>query len=93
MIFERLLALIIIGGGFFIWNAIFKAYPLRKEYEEKPLLAWMFGFLIIIGQLAYIYKIFSKLFIYGDSVPIFLLVIIIVIFALITLMLWKRYGE
>lgn len=93
MILERMLALILIGGGFLVWNAIFKAYPLRKEYEEKPLLAWMLGFLIIIGQLLYIYKIFSKLFNYTDSVPIFLLVIIIVIFALITLMLWKRYGE
>lgn len=93
MVFERLLAILIIGGGFFIWNAIFKAFPLRKEYEEKPLLAWMLGFLVIIGQLVYIYKIFSKLFVSGDSISIFLLVIIIVIFALITLMLWKRYGD
>ena len=91
MLFERLLAILIIGGGYLIWNAVFKAYPLRREYEEKPLLAWMFGFLIIIGQLVYIYHIFSRIFSFGETTPIFLLVIIIVISALIFLMIWKKY--
>ena len=93
MLFPRLLAILIIVGGFLFWNAIFKTYPLRKKYDKKPYPVWIFGFLIIIGQLVYIHKIFSNLFHYGDNIPIFLLVIIIVIFALITLMLWKRYVK
>ena len=90
MLFPRFLAVLIIGGGYLIWNAIFKRYPFHKEYEEKPILAWMFGFLIIIGQLVYIYSIFSKLFSFEESTPIFLLVIIIVFSALILLLLLKR---
>ncbi len=91
MLLERFLAILIIGGGYLIWNAVFKAYPLQKEYDEKPVLPWMFGFLIIIGQLVFIYKIFSRIFDYGESTPIFLLVIIIIISAFIFLMIWKKY--
>lgn len=93
MLFSRLLAILIIGGGFLICRTIFKAYPLRKEYKENAIFAWFIAFLIIAGQLYYIYHIFSKLFNYDKSIPIFLLVIIIAVFALITLMVWKKYGE
>jgi len=93
VLFARLLAVIIIGGGYLIWNAIFKAFPLRKEYKQNAVFAWFVAFLIIIGQLVYIYHIFSRLFSFGESTPIFLLVMIIVFSALIFLMIWKRYGK
>ncbi|RLC58137.1 MAG: hypothetical protein DRH89_01840 [Candidatus Cloacimonadota bacterium] len=70
---------------------IFQQYPLKKEYEEKPTIAWGIAFAIIIGQLYYIWFIFSRLFTYGDSLFVFFLVIRIVISALILLLLWKKY--
>ncbi|MDO9578715.1 MAG: hypothetical protein Q7J16_12600 [Candidatus Cloacimonadales bacterium] len=91
MIFPRILAIMIIGCGYLIWNAIFKAFPFRKEYKQNAVFAWFVAFLIIIGQLIYIYYIFSNIFSYGESTPIILLVIIIPISALIFLMIWKRY--
>ncbi len=93
MLFDRLLAIFIIGGGFLIWNAIFKTYPLRKEYDEKPLLVWLIGFFIIIVQLVYIYFLFSGLLKYSDTIPFFFLVIIFAIIALIFLMLWRKYKR
>lgn len=91
MLLPRFLAILIIGGGYLIWNMIFQQYPLKKEYEEKPIMAWGIAFSIIIGQLYYIWFIFSRLFTYGDSLFIFFLVIRIVISALILLLLWKKY--
>ena len=90
MIFPRILAILIIGGGYLIWNAIFKAFPFKKEYKQNAVFAWFVAFAIIIGQLIYIYYIFSKLFSFGESTPIFFLVILVVFFALISLMIWKR---
>jgi LPXTG-motif cell wall-anchored protein len=90
MIFSRIFAILIIGGGYLIWNAIFKAYPFGKEYEKKPIGQWTFAFLIIIGQLIYIYKIFAKLFVYGESTPIIFLVIGIAFVALLLMMILRR---
>ncbi|MFC1898000.1 hypothetical protein ACFLYJ_00345 [Candidatus Cloacimonadota bacterium] len=90
MIFPRILAILIIGGGYLIWNAIFQAYPFKKEYKQNTVFAWFFAFLIIIGQLYYIWFIFSKIFTYGDSMMIFLLVIKGVISALILLLVFKK---
>ena len=90
MISQRFLAILIIGGGYLIWKEIFKKYPLNNEYEKKPVGHWAFAFLIIIGQLYYIWKIFSPLFGYGESTPIFLLVIVIVFLALFLLMILRR---
>jgi len=91
MLLPRFLAILIIGGGYLVWNMIFRQYPLKKEYEKKPIIAWSFAFAVIIGQLYYIWFIFSHLFSYGDSLFIFFLVIRIVISALILLLLWKKY--
>ncbi|MDP8201293.1 MAG: hypothetical protein P9M11_04060 [Candidatus Tenebribacter burtonii] len=91
MLLPRFLAILIIGGGYFVWNMIFQQYPLTKIYEEKPFVAWGIAFAIIIGQLYYIWFIFSHLFSYGDSLFVFFLVIRIVISALILLLLWKKY--
>ena len=90
MLFERIIAIIIIGGGYLIWSAIFKKYPFGKEYKQKPILAWLIGFLVIFGQLAYIYLVFARLFEYGDSIPIIFLVIGIVFTALLFLMIIRR---
>jgi len=90
MIFSRLLAILIIGVGYLIWNEIFKKYPFSKEYDKKPVGQWTFAFLIIVGQLIYIYKIFAKLFVYGESTPIIFLVIGIVFVALLLLMILRR---
>ncbi|RLC49936.1 MAG: hypothetical protein DRH79_08335 [Candidatus Cloacimonadota bacterium] len=90
MIIERLLAVLIIGGGYLIWHAIFKKYPISNDYEKKPIGQWTFAFLIIIGQLYYIWTIFSRLFEYGESTPIIFLVIGIVFIALLLLMILRR---
>jgi len=91
MLLPRFLAILIIGGGYLIWNAIFKRYPFRKEYKEKPWLAWISAILIIIGQLIYIFYIFSKLFSFGEISPFILLFIKLIISALIILFIWKKY--
>ena len=91
MFLPRFLAILIIGGGYLVWNMIFQQYPLKKECEEKPIIAWGIAFAIIIGQLYYIWFIFLHLFTYGDSLFVFFLVIRIVISALILLLLWKKY--
>ncbi len=90
MIFSRLLAVLIIGGGYLIWNEIFKKYPFSNDYEKKPAVQWVIAFLIIVGQLIYIYKIFAKLLVYGESTPIIFLVIGIVFIALLLLMILRR---
>ena len=91
MLLPRFLALLIIGGGYLVWNMIFQQYPLRKRYQKKPIMAWSIAFVIIFIQWYYIWFIFSRLFSYGDSLFVFFLVIRIIISALILLLLWKKY--
>ncbi|MCK4652977.1 MAG: hypothetical protein KAU01_00860 [Candidatus Cloacimonetes bacterium] len=96
MILPRLLAILIIGGGYLIWRAIFRKWPLRKnqpdesERAHESVFMWMVGFGIIIGQLIYIWVIFSKVFAMVDSTSFIFLFFKIVITGLIVLLLYKN---
>ena len=96
MILPRLLAILIIGGGYLIWRLIFKKWPLRKkqpdESERAPesVFMWMVGFAIIIGQLIYIWVIFSKAFYVSDSISFIFIFFKIIITCFIMLLLYKN---
>jgi len=96
MILPRLMAILIIGGGYMLWKAIFSAWPLNKErLEDKEtksisISMWIVGFGIIIGQLIYIWVIFSRVFATVESIPFIFLFFIIVITGLIVLLLYKN---
>lgn len=80
MIFPRLLAILIIGGGFLICKQIFTKWPLRrnlledKENRNFIISMWSIAFAIIFGQLTYIWIIFARLFRIVDQtkIPYFL---------------------
>jgi hypothetical protein len=96
MILTRLMAILIIGGGYILWKAIFGAWPLNKaQLEDKEtksisISMWIVGFGIIIGQLIYIWFIFSRVFVMEDSISFIFLFFKIVITALIVLLLYKN---
>jgi|APSaa5957512622_1039677.scaffolds.fasta_scaffold12282_4 hypothetical protein len=87
MLIYRLLPFIIIGGGFLICKAIFKAYPLQLEFlNEKDnkltvISMWSLAFLIICGQLIYIWKLINIFLIISDPLkyPILVFFLIIII--------------
>lgn len=67
MLFPRILAIIIIGGGYLIVRSIFNRFPLSRDginYSPGSVLLsyWFLAFLIIAGQMIYIWIIFSRLF-------------------------------
>ena len=96
MILTRLMAILIIGGGYMLSRAIFSAWPLNKEQlEDKEtksisISMWIVGFGIIIGQLIYIWFIFSRVFVMEDSISFIFLFFKIVITGLIILILYKN---
>ncbi|MBC8415160.1 MAG: hypothetical protein ISS80_05360 [Candidatus Cloacimonetes bacterium] len=96
MILPRLMAILIIGGGYMLSRAIFSAWPLNKEQlEDKEtksisISMWIVGFGIIIGQLIYIWVIFSRVFATVESISFIFLFFKIVITGLIVLLLYKN---
>ena len=74
MIGYRVLAILIIGGGFWICQMILRKFPLNKatfeaeEDKSRVLSLWSLAFVIISGQLIYIWKIFSVAFGSLDSI-------------------------
>jgi hypothetical protein len=74
VIIDRILAILIIGGGFWICQRIFRAFPLsihnwKKSTEKsKMFYAWLATFAIILVQVTYIWQILSKAFAVIDSV-------------------------
>lgn len=81
----RFVPIIVIGGGFLICRAIFMAFPLRKgtlvdeEYKTSVILTWIVAFLIIVGQLIYIWRIFERMLKVTDPMilPLFLIPFVI----------------
>jgi len=86
MVLNRLLPIILIGGGYLISKSIFTAYPLKKgslnnvKTGSSLYLLWTLAFLIITGQLLYIVKVFTNLFqLSGNLVLPFFLIPVLVI--------------
>ncbi len=87
MAIYRILPIIIIGGGYLICKAIFNAYPLDiKQFKEKEnkstvISMWFLAFLIICGQLIYIWKILNNLLKISDSIkyPLFFIPLFIIL--------------
>ena len=97
MLLPRLYAIIIIIGGYLACKMIFKQWPLRKNQSEEEtetvpgsIFMRILGFGIIIGQLIYIWIIFSKVFIIVDSISLIFLFVKIIFTGLIALMLYKN---
>jgi membrane-anchored protein YejM (alkaline phosphatase superfamily) len=92
----RLLPIIIIGGGFLICKAIFNAYPLdfqqfkEKENKSTVISMWFFAFLIICGQLIYIWSILNTFLKISDSVKYPLLLIPLFIIFIYGYILYKN---
>ena len=88
MIFPRLLAILIIGGGYFICKQIFTKWPLRrklledKENRDIIISMWFISLAIIFGQLTYIWIIFARLIRIDDQtkIPYFLFGFLIISF-------------
>ncbi len=88
MIFTRLLAILIIVGGFLICKQIFIKWPLRrnlledKENRNFIISMWFIAFAIIFGQLTYIWIIFARLIRIVDQtkIPYFLFGFLIISF-------------
>ena len=97
MLLTRILPFIIIGIGFLIYREIFKTFPLSKKTLEeetnyaKVVSLWIVSLFIIIGQLMYIIRVFSKLFSSSDTIafPIFIGVFAAVIIC--AFLIYKRY--
>ena len=97
MLLYRILPIIIIGGGFLICREIFRAFPLSKKTLEKEtndakvVSLWIVSLFIIIGQILYTVRIFSKLFSISDKIafPIFIGVFAAVI--IFAFLIYKRY--
>jgi len=98
MLLFRILPILIIGGGFLICREIFRAFPLSKNTLEnetndtKVVSIWIVSLFIIIGHLYYIYKIFSKVFSFFDSLVIPLLIGVFVAVMFFTFFILKRLG-
>jgi|GEM_PF-2006317 len=101
MIFTRLLAILIIGGGYLICKQIFTKWPLRRNLlEDKEnryfiISMWFIAFAIIFGQLTYIWIIFPKLFRIIDQtkIPYFLFGFLIIDFYTILLLRKKKRNK
>ncbi len=74
MIINRILAIFIIGGGFWICQRIFRAFPLNIQNwgesaeKSKMIYSWLTAFAIILVQITYIWQILSQAFSVMDSV-------------------------
>lgn len=91
MIFPKILALVIIGGGYLIWNTILLQNKRNKKSVRKSSITLGFALAIILGQMYFIWFVFPRLFINEYSIPFFLLVIRSIISALILMSFWKKF--
>ncbi|KQC05517.1 MAG: hypothetical protein APR54_08215 [Candidatus Cloacimonas sp. SDB] len=87
MLINRFLAIIIIGGGFLVCKAIFSAHPLDvkylkgKENKSTVISLWSLAFLIICGQLIYLWQILNVFFKISEVIkyPFFIIIFLIIL--------------